>query len=530
MTFALTCIGRVFANSLEYYLVDDQIFSGDFAAAKDIQADVFFHYNGNSFWWKLFFQDIKMVNITNISLSELSPQPLGTGGIVMDTFSDRICNKQVRGFYINPARGNRVRPLDEDSLRYLQSVDFSYLNLTLTGGLFVCSTPANAIYGYLQHTRNGETYNLVVWTQYDFDRNQYNHLFNVVWSLLFENETTRWYLRDSYGGIGEVSGSWLNVTYVCGDRLIEDTELCDDGMDNGKLNYCNATCNGIVTSVCGDAIVQTGDELCDEWSGFNWQAGHCNLVCNAVTPLPIVPPSNNWWGGGWGWWISLCSSVDCSIQPNSLCCTKAEEVAVQDQKIEKLISSIGFALQNNWTCLVVDSPYSIEITEAFSFAYTHNITSQCPITKANVNGKLLRKHAAKMVSQFALTVLGKKPDSLAICEFNDISNETPEMKYYAKLACKLGIMWLKPDGTPDTAFHPNDEVTRAQFGTMLSRLLYGNDNNGRPGKRYEAHLKALKSAGIMTKISKPMMLELRWYVMIMIERIGEPWDDLETHN
>ncbi|MEI8090756.1 MAG: S-layer homology domain-containing protein [bacterium] len=68
---------------------------------------------------------------------------------------------------------------------------------------------------------------------------------------------------------------------------------------------------------------------------------------------------------------------------------------------------------------------------------------------------------------------------------------------------------MKPDGTPDTAFHPNDEVTRAQFGTMLSRLLYGNDNNGRPGKRYEAHLKALKSAGIMTKISKPMMLELR---------------------
>ncbi|MEI8090753.1 MAG: hypothetical protein WCG98_00360 [bacterium] len=46
--------------------------------------------------------------------------------------------------------------------------------------------------------------------------------------------------------------------------MIEDTELCDDGMDNGKLNYCNATCNGIVTSVCGDAIVQTGDELCDE--------------------------------------------------------------------------------------------------------------------------------------------------------------------------------------------------------------------------------------------------------------------------
>lgn len=45
-----------------------------------------------------------------------------------------------------------------------------------------------------------------------------------------------------------------------------------------------------------------------------------------------------------------------------------------------------------------------------------------------------------MISQFALTVLGKKPDNLAICEFADMKNETPEMKYYAQLSCKLGLM------------------------------------------------------------------------------------------
>ena len=56
---------------------------------------------------------------------------------------------------------------------------------------------------------------------------------------------------------------------------------------------------------------------------------------------------------------------------------------------------------------------------------------------------------------------------------------------------------------------------------MLSRLLYGNENNGKPGQWYTAHLNALKAAGIMTKISNPTALELRGRVMVMLERIGE---------
>ncbi|MEI7563133.1 MAG: hypothetical protein WCJ39_05720 [bacterium] len=38
-------------------------------------------------------------------------------------------------------------------------------------------------------------------------------------------------------------------------------------------------------------------------------------------------------------------------------------------------------------------------------------------------------------------------------------------------------MGLKPDGTPDTVFNPMAVVTRAQFGSALSRLLYGGYNN-----------------------------------------------------
>ena len=42
-------------------------------------------------------------------------------------------------------------------------------------------------------------------------------------------------------------------------------------------------------------------------------------------------------------------------------------------------------------------------------------------------------------------------------------------------------MGLESDGTPGKVFNPNTTVTRAQFGTMLSRLLYGNTYN-KPAK------------------------------------------------
>ncbi|MDR0860811.1 MAG: hypothetical protein LBO09_07775 [Candidatus Peribacteria bacterium] len=60
------------------------------------------------------------------------------------------------------------------------------------------------------------------------------------------------------------------------------------------------------------------------------------------------------------------------------------------------------------------------------------------------------------------------------------------MKDYAVKACQLGLMGMDMD-----YFQPYAMVSRAQFGTVLSRLLYGNLYAG--GKPYYAkHLQALK--------------------------------------
>jgi hypothetical protein len=46
------------------------------------------------------------------------------------------------------------------------------------------------------------------------------------------------------------------------------------------------------------------------------------------------------------------------------------------------------------------------------------------------------------------------------------------MKTYIKIACQLGLM-----GVHVSSFAPEEEVTRAQFGTVLSRALWGDKYN-----------------------------------------------------
>lgn len=80
-------------------------------------------------------------------------------------------------------------------------------------------------------------------------------------------------------------------------------------------------------------------------------------------------------------------------------------------------------------------------------------------------------------------------------------------------------MGLKADGvTIRPTFMPNEYVNRAQFGTVFSRLIFGDifnvkDENNvirqQPDYRYTKHLVALNQKHIMTKIGTPLMQELR---------------------
>jgi hypothetical protein len=126
-------------------------------------------------------------------------------------------------------------------------------------------------------------------------------------------------------------------------------------------------------------------------------------------------------------------------------------------------------------------------------------------------GKITREEMAKMVSNYATNILWKAPDMTKSCFFID-SNINPDLVQFVTKSCQLWLMgqWL-------TSFRPKDFVTRAEFWTILSRVLWW-DKNEWWSIYYEKHLKALKDAWIMNNISLPLDKEIRWYVMLMLMR------------
>jgi len=109
----------------------------------------------------------------------------------------------------------------------------------------------------------------------------------------------------------------------------------------------------------------------------------------------------------------------------------------------------------------------------------------------------------------------KKPDSTLTCSFPDMKNESIEMRIYSKTACQLGIMWQNMNN-----FEPNTKITRAQFWTILSRLLYGNVHNSNETiDWYSKHLQALKKSNFIKNSNKPNSNESRWYIMLMLMKI-----------
>jgi len=212
---------------------------------------------------------------------------------------------------------------------------------------------------------------------------------------------------------------------------------------------------------------------------------------------------------GWGWSLQpdICPlDRDCSDSYYDSICGPCDE----DQKDKAEMVSCNI--------------YTPELNEAYIFGFSHNITTINDCQRANLTWTLIRSHMAKMISNFALNVLGHQVNTGINCEFTDISQESEEMQFFAKTSCQLWLMWLYSDGTPNTKFDPKDIVTRAQFGTVLSRLLRWNENNlilWENISRYSKHLQALQSAGIMNKINTHYNPELRWWVMLMLMRVAK---------
>ena len=161
--------------------------------------------------------------------------------------------------------------------------------------------------------------------------------------------------------------------------------------------------------------------------------------------------------------------------------------------------------------------YTQEFQEAYEFAKEKWITTMPTIQKADMDGKLTRIAMAKMLSQYAMNVLWQKPANIVTPKFNDVTDkQNSDYDDWVTLAYQLWIMW---QNMPNNKFRPNDEVTRAEFATALSRMLYHTSDweYKSTDKYYTNHMKKLVQEKIITN-DDAKMKELRWYVMIMLMR------------
>jgi hypothetical protein len=129
-------------------------------------------------------------------------------------------------------------------------------------------------------------------------------------------------------------------------------------------------------------------------------------------------------------------------------------------------------------------------------------------------GPLNRIAMAKMLVNYAINVLWMKPDTTKqVPNFWDVSEQLNKDYWDAvTLAYQLWIMWI---GITD--FRPFDEVPRWEFGTALSRMLFGLADGQWDEAFYEPHLQKLKETWIITN-DNPDLEEVRGYVMIMLMR------------
>ena len=163
--------------------------------------------------------------------------------------------------------------------------------------------------------------------------------------------------------------------------------------------------------------------------------------------------------------------------------------------------------------------YSSEMNEAYQFARDNWITTSKNIEKAKMNSPLTRIAMAKMLSTYAINVLWKEPDmSKWTPKFSDVSDSLNK-KYdnAVSLAYQLWIMW---QNVKSNNFRPYDEVTRAEFATALSRMLYWTQDGKWNIKYYEPHMSKLYNEWTITS-TNPKTKEKRWYVMIMLERTAQ---------
>ena len=172
-------------------------------------------------------------------------------------------------------------------------------------------------------------------------------------------------------------------------------------------------------------------------------------------------------------------------------------------------------------CSIQDSQFASEQNDAYLWACQHNITTIRTIHEVRLDQPLTRAELAKIMSVYAMKEYHLKPLRAAVVNYKDVNTDPGDLADYIQLAYQLQIMGINADGTPIQAFEPHKLVSRAEFATVLSRVIWGDKHNVSGDDRYSAHLQALKKYRVITSDVPANWWELRGRALLMLHRTAK---------
>lgn len=370
---------------------------------------------------------------------------------------------------------------------------------------------------------------------YDFD--EFNSMV-MKWSTGYQLESWKAMLFYLDTGLTELWSGYIYTTTLLYWKETDIHNITYEWMDWASFEWITHTYKFINlnhTQYLTELTPYTLNTPSRNWYKFEWRfldRGYSTKVTSIETwstwDITLYAKWEKTWTSGWGWWNSYKpdtpeedkNPTETPTQPsqngdddtvnNS---PDSNENGAQNGDTSPASNGDTNLVENEWT-----QTYSPEFRQAYEFAKQNWITTMPTIQQAKIDWKLTRIQMAKMLSQYAINVLWQSPDiSKWIINFNDVTIKmNKDYDDGVTLAYQLWIMW---QNMPNNNFRPNDEVTRAEFVTAFSRMLY-NTIDGEfesTSKYYTHHMEKLEKEWIVTN-TDPNMKELRGYVMIMLMR------------
>ena len=236
---------------------------------------------------------------------------------------------------------------------------------------------------------------------------------------------------------------------------------------------------------------------------------------------------------GWGgsrWWGSSNSNTSAKSDEKATDTAKADEQKADEAKADENKNEAPAAEETAAPTPMTEAQavakFGQEQIDAYKWAHDKGITTMDTVEDARLDQPLTRAELAKMMVVYMAKIAKKSPVVTGTVSYPDVkSEELGDLAGYIQLAYQFQIMGIDANGKPIDEFNPNGLVTRWEYATVFSRVLFGSLFNQEWEDFYSKHIAALNAAGILTN-TDPTIQEMRGWVMLMMYRSSQNLEEI----